>query len=122
MRDRFDLFIVSVLVLFLEVAAIRWFPAHVLFLTFFTNTVLLALTMLGPGQALGRSLARVPNRIEAYTVNIAGSVAGVLLFTACSLWQLGPMWWFGLVVVGLLYVLMPHDPLRAAALAVGPAA
>ena len=42
MRTRVDLFVVSFLVLFLEVAAIRWFPAHVLFLTFFTNTVLLA--------------------------------------------------------------------------------
>jgi hypothetical protein len=40
--DRVHLFAVSLLVLFLEQAAIRWFPAHVLFLTFFTNTVLLA--------------------------------------------------------------------------------
>ncbi len=42
MRDRIDLFIASVLVLFLELACIRWFPAHVLFLTFFTNVMLLA--------------------------------------------------------------------------------
>src|SRR5207237_4581504 len=44
MRDRpvTDLFLVSWLLLFLELACIRWFPAHVLFLTFFTNTVLLA--------------------------------------------------------------------------------
>src|SRR2546421_2225791 len=44
MRDRpaFDLFLISWLVLFLELACIRWFSAHVLFLTFFTNTVLLA--------------------------------------------------------------------------------
>ncbi len=37
-----NLFLVSLLILFLELACIRWFPAHVLFLTFFTNTVLLA--------------------------------------------------------------------------------
>src|SRR5881397_2863230 len=37
-----DLFLVSLLILFLELACIRWFPAHVLFLTFFTNTMLLA--------------------------------------------------------------------------------
>ena len=168
MRDRVHLFAVSLLVLFLELAAIRWFPAQVLFLTFFTNTVLLAcflgmsigclaadrprnyvawtpallaialgaargiewwrersgaafgvgnvaspqlvffgtesragdpsqfvlpievvagvlfvlvaLAMLGPGQQMGRALARVPSRIEAYTVNIAGSLVGVLLF------------------------------------------
>ena len=44
MRDRptLDLFLVSWLVLFLELACIRWFPSHVLFLTFFTNIVLLA--------------------------------------------------------------------------------
>src|SRR5258707_10280850 len=36
------LFFVSILILFLELACIRWFPAHVLYLTFFTNTVLLA--------------------------------------------------------------------------------
>src|SRR5262245_41023306 len=37
-----ELFLSSLLVLFLELACIRWFPAHVLFLTFFTNMVLLA--------------------------------------------------------------------------------
>ena len=42
MRDRVERFLVSILVLFLELACIRWFPAHVLFLSFFTNTVLLA--------------------------------------------------------------------------------
>src|ERR1700751_1567155 len=41
-HPRLKLFFVSVLLLFLELAFIRWFPAHVLFLTFFTNTVLLA--------------------------------------------------------------------------------
>jgi spermidine synthase len=38
----FELFLVSFIILFLELAAIRWFPAHVLYLTFFTNVVLLA--------------------------------------------------------------------------------
>ena len=37
-----DLFLISFLTLFLELTCIRWFPSHVLFLTFFTNTVLLA--------------------------------------------------------------------------------
>jgi SAM-dependent methyltransferase len=41
-RAGWELFLVSLLVLFLELACIRWLPAHVLFLTFFTNTVLLA--------------------------------------------------------------------------------
>src|SRR5262249_47945079 len=42
LRGGADLFLVSLLVLFLELACIRWFPSHVLYLTFFTNTVLLA--------------------------------------------------------------------------------
>jgi SAM-dependent methyltransferase len=41
-RAGLDLFLISLLLLFLELACIRWFPAHVLLLTFFTNTVLLA--------------------------------------------------------------------------------
>src|SRR2546422_9673154 len=40
--DGFELFLISLVILFLELACIRWFPAHVLYLTFFTNVVLLA--------------------------------------------------------------------------------
>src|SRR5438128_11000912 len=49
-RAGVELFLISVLILFLELACIRWFPAHVLFLTFFTNTVLLACFL---GMSLG---------------------------------------------------------------------
>src|SRR5262249_48545790 len=41
-----DLFLVSFLLLFFELACIRWFGSTVVFLTFFTNIVLLA-TFLG---------------------------------------------------------------------------
>src|SRR5437868_10299268 len=37
-----NLFLVGFLVLFLELASIRWFAANVIFLQFFTNVVLLA--------------------------------------------------------------------------------
>ena len=175
---RLDLFLISLLTLFLELTCIRWFPSHVLFLTFFTNTVLLAsilgiavgclaanrksnlllwtplvlivalgsahavewlrltnsgvidvgnqaspqmvffgveyqardlssfvipievlcgyfflviaLAMMGPGQQLGRCLARLPNRLEAYTIDILGSIAGIVLFAACSFLELPP--------------------------------
>src|ERR1700680_2935558 len=191
---RRDLFVVSALFLFLELAFIRWFPAEVLFLTFFTNTVLLASflglslgclaarqqknylaltplmlliaiaagagmewvrlalqnildvgsnatspqmvffgteyrtsdvakfvipiewvagiffvliasTMIGLGQLLGRRFQSVPNAVEAYTINIGGSLAGVLLFNLCS-WWLSPVWWFGIVAAGLVYFLL----------------
>jgi len=45
------------LVLFLELACIRWFPSHVLFLTFFVNLVLLACFV---GMSVGCLVARRP--------------------------------------------------------------
>jgi spermidine synthase len=187
----FELFLISLVILFLELAGIRWFPAHVLYLTFFTNVVLLAcflgmsvgclaashgrnyltwtpllllvalaaahaveissgsfvkfvdvgnqaspqqiffgteyhsgdlssyaipvevlcgffftviaLAFIGPGQELGRALKRWPNRVQAYTLNIIGSIAGILLFAACSWLELSPFWWFLLVALGLGY-------------------
>jgi len=190
-RDGFELFLISLIILFLELACIRWFPAHVLYLTFFTNVVLLAsflgmsvgclaasrgrnyltwtplllvialaaahvveissgsfmkfvdvgnqgspqqiyfgteyhsqdlsryaipvealcgfffiviaLTFLGPGQELGRALKGWPNRVQAYTLNIAGSIVGIALFAACSWLEMQAFWWFLLVVVGLGY-------------------
>src|SRR5271167_2341070 len=56
-RARMDLFLISLLILFLELACMRWFPAHVLFLTFFTNTVLLACFL---GMSVGCLLADRP--------------------------------------------------------------
>jgi SAM-dependent methyltransferase len=206
-----ELFGISLLLLFLEMACIRWFPAHVIFLTFFTNTVLLAcflgmsvgclaagrarnllawtpllllaalaaahgveeswqhglpewlspligqasgprrlqvpvgnptapefvffgteqpprdlaafaipvevlggaffllvaLTLMGPCQELGRAQARLPRRVYAYTLNILGSVAGVVLFAACSWWEVPPLWWFLGIALGLGYFLAP---------------
>src|SRR6476646_1082960 len=59
MRDRLDLFVVSIIVLFLELTCIRWFPSHVMFLTFFTNIVLLACFV---GMSVGCLAARAPAR------------------------------------------------------------
>src|SRR5262245_18285806 len=63
-RPAVDLALVSGLVLFLELACIRWFPAHVLFLTFFTNAVLLASFV---GMSVGCLVARRPARLLAGT-------------------------------------------------------
>jgi SAM-dependent methyltransferase len=195
-RAGLDLFLVSVLILFLELACIRWFPAHTLFLTFFTNTVLLAcflgmsvgclcakskwdfpgltpallglalvagfsaerllgslgqtsfeseqsasqlvyfgaeynagdiaqfripvevvngfffvmiaLVFVGPGQMLGRSLGAVPDRVRAYTINIFGSLVGIVLFGVLSACHLSPFWWFLPPVVALVYFVVPR--------------
>jgi hypothetical protein len=206
---RLDLFLISFLTLFLELTCIRWFPSHVLFLTFFTNTVLLAsilgisvgclaanrksnlllwtplvlvialgsahlvewqrqaansvidvgnqsspqmvffgveyqardvssfvvpieaicgyfflliaLAMMGPGQQLGRALARLPNRLEAYTIDIAGSAVGIVAFAACSFLELPPAWWFAFVMAGFSWFLVPDNKGRGLALVLGPA-
>src|SRR5437868_6405757 len=76
-RARWDLFLISVVILFLELACIRWFPAHVLFLTFFTNTVLLACFV---GMSVGLLTARRPGREIARTpVWLALALAAGLL-------------------------------------------
>jgi hypothetical protein len=59
-----DLFIGSSLFLFMELAFIRWLPAQVLFLTFFTNTVLLASFL---GLSLGCLAARRQRNYLAWT-------------------------------------------------------
>jgi spermidine synthase len=59
-----DLFLVSLLFLFLELAFIRWLPAEVLFLTFFTNTILLACFL---GLSLGCLAARSQRNYLALT-------------------------------------------------------
>jgi SAM-dependent methyltransferase len=185
-RESGELFLISLLLLFLELACIRWFPAHVLFLTFFTNMVLLAcflgmslgclaanhrrhylawtplllaiamgiglamesirttikpvlgqaspqvvffgtedtspgeldrlpvpmevlagvfflliaLVMVGPGQELGRAFNRQPDRLRAYTWNILGSCAGIILFAVWAWLELPPLWWFLPIVLG----------------------
>ncbi len=57
MTARRELFLVSFLILFFELAAIRWFAATVVFLTFFTNIVLLACFL---GMSVGLLSARRP--------------------------------------------------------------
>lgn len=53
------------------------------------------------GQLLGGALQRHPAVIRAYSVNIAGSLAGVWLFNALSWASLSPVVWFS-VAAGLL--------------------
>jgi SAM-dependent methyltransferase len=195
-RRSLDLFLVSFLLLFLELACIRWFASTVVFLTFFTNIVLLAtflgmsvgclaatrranlvetvlptlllsallalavleiynhfgdvmidvggqgspqqiyfgteyraqdvsrfvvplevvagafftliaLTFLGLGQTMGRAFNAMPNRVEAYTVNIAGSLAGIVAMATLSWIQTPPEVWFALAL-GLCVYFVPR--------------
>jgi SAM-dependent methyltransferase len=187
-----DLFLVSFLILFMELACIRWFGSTVVFLTFFTNIallaaflgisvgclaatnrwnlietvvptllagmtlawlvlhlftrftdvmidvggqgspqqiffgteyrardlarfvvpleavagtffVLIALVFVGLGQVMGRGFAAMSNRIAAYTVNIAGSLAGIAAFALASYLRTPPLVWFGWTLALCLY-------------------
>jgi spermidine synthase len=192
-RAAVDLFLVSFLILFFELAAIRWFGATVVFLTFFTNIVLLAsflgmslgllaarrsrdlvrtalpllvlslalavttfllywqssditvslgdqrgspqlfyfgteyrpadpskwfvpmwavagtffaliaLTFVGLGQVMGRAFDAIPNRVAAYTVDICGSLTGIVTFSAMSWLHVSPVVWFALILLVTLY-------------------
>jgi len=75
-------------------------PVEILCAFFF---IVIALAFLGPGQELGRALKRWPNRVQAYTLNIVGSIVGILVFAACSWLELSTVWWFLMVAVGLGY-------------------
>jgi spermidine synthase len=195
-RSHLDLFIVSFLILFLELACIRWFGATVQFLTFFTNLVLLAcflgmsvglmtagrrqnlielvlplallavtmaaglastrvsrqiavdvgaqktaqevffgtepafagdldtskwvvpvealaglffvliaLTFVGLGQAMGRAFDAIPDRVAAYTADVLGSLTGIAAFGVMSWLRTPPEVWFAVAAVGVLWFL-----------------
>ena len=175
----------SFLVLFLEVALIRWMPAYIRLLAYFSNFILLASflgigvgcllaasrtrlfrwfpalqaavilavyyfrleisvptagsiyfssgtsdksvvlvesTMLLPllfvavaalfvtmAQRMGKEMAALPP-LRGYTLNIAGSLAGVAAFAVISWLQLSPAWWFGIAFISAIPLLVWSEP------------
>ena len=67
--------------------------------------VLIALMFVGLGQVLGRAFDSYPNRVLGYTLNIGGSLAGILGFSAISLIQAPPVVWFFISCAGIAYLL-----------------
>ena len=63
---------------------------------------LIALTFLGLGQALGRRLDALPDRVWAYTIDVLGSLCGIAAFGAASYFRTPPTLWFA---IGLAPVL-----------------
>lgn len=59
---------------------------------------LIALLFVGPGQALGRAFDALPNRLAAYTTNVAGSLAGIVAFGLVSYARTPPTVWFALAL------------------------
>jgi SAM-dependent methyltransferase len=63
---------------------------------------LIALMFVGLGQVLGRAFDAIPNRVAAYTTNIAGSLAGIVAFSLVSYVRSPPVVWFALALVPML--------------------
>ncbi|HET7221000.1 MAG TPA: hypothetical protein VFJ02_23260 [Vicinamibacterales bacterium] len=189
-------FLASFLVLFLEVALIRWMPAYIRLLAYFSNFILLASflgigvgcllapsrrrlfvwfpllqaiviaavyffrlevaisasgsiyftsgtvqpqvvvesTMLLPlifvivaalfatmAQRMGKEMAAMPP-LRGYTLNLLGSLAGVVLFAVISWQQLAPAWWFGIGFAAAVPLLFSAEPDAPAARGGGPLA
>jgi Spermine/spermidine synthase domain len=171
-------FLASFLVLFLEVALIRWMPSHVRLLSYFSNFILLA-SFLGIGigcllaparvnlfpwfpliqasvisvvyffklevtvpssgdiffssgtpqkqvlvettlllpvlfvivaalfatvaQRMAREMATLPP-LRSYTINILGSLTGVVAFAVMSWQELSPVWWFGVAFAAVFVI------------------
>jgi spermidine synthase len=75
-----NLFLISFLILFFELTCIRWFGSMVIFLTFFTNLVLMACFL---GISVGCVAARLPKDLVDRTIPLA--VWSVLLSCAILL-------------------------------------
>ncbi|MBV8256671.1 MAG: spermidine synthase [Actinobacteria bacterium] len=78
-------------------AAPRWVELSATF-------ALTVAVMAGIGQAVGRQFVQFPP-LEAYRLDILGSIAGILVFTALSFLELPPIAW-GAVASALLLVLV----------------
>src|SRR5262245_38090028 len=177
-------FLASFLVLFLEVALIRWMPAYIRLLSYFSNFILLA-SFLGIGvgcllapsrrrlfvwfpllqaivvaavyffrievavqtpgsiyftsgtsapqvvvestkllplvflivaalfatlaQRMAREMTALPP-LASYTINLFGSLAGVIAFAVISWRQLSPSWWFGIACAAAVPLLLLGEP------------
>ena len=178
-------FLASFLVLFLEVALIRWMPANIRLLAYFSNFILLASflgigvgcllapsrhrlfawfplvqllvvaavyffrievavstpgsiyftsgtdqdqlvvvesTMLLPivfvivaglfatlAQRMGSEMAALPP-LRGYTLNLLGSLVGVVAFAVISWLQLSPLWWFAIGFAAAIPLLITAEP------------
>jgi spermidine synthase len=62
-----------------------------------------AVVMAGPGELVGACFGQLP-RLEAYRLDLLGSLAGIVSFTALSFLGAPPLVWFG--IVALLFVVL----------------
>src|SRR6266487_6015698 len=83
---RLNLFVVGFLVLFLELASIRWFAAYVIFLQFFTNVVMIACFL---GMSCGCLAARQSRDWLRYfpLLSLGTTIAALAMLAIYSRWS-----------------------------------
>jgi tRNA1(Val) A37 N6-methylase TrmN6 len=74
-----------------------------------------AVVLMGPGEIVGSCFSELP-RLEAYRLDLLGSLAGIAAFTVMSFLGAPPLVWFA--VAGLLFAVLLGRPAVAASTAV----
>jgi hypothetical protein len=74
-------------------------PIEVVAAIFF---MLIALTFIGLGQVMGRAFDVIPNRVLAYSVDILGSLTGIVAFGVMSFFRTPPVLWYAIGTVIVL--------------------
>jgi SAM-dependent methyltransferase len=69
------------------------------------SIAVIGLMFVGLGQILGRAFDSYPNRVIGYTLNIGGSLAGIVGFSVISFIQAPPVVWFLISCAGIAYLL-----------------
>lgn len=87
-------------------------PIEVLAAVFFA---LIALAFCGLGQVMGRRFNAAPDRVLAYSANIAGSLGGIATFALMSYTELSPVAWFAVAAVPCLIFVTRYRFLQTAA-------
>ena len=76
--------------------------------------VLIALLFVGLGQEMGRCFNAIPDRVAAYTINVLGSLVGIVAFGAASWLRTPPLVWFAVAVGLVLMVVTTRRTLQTA--------
>jgi len=79
--------------------------------------VLVALMFVGLGQVMGRAFDAYPNRVLGYTLNIGGSLAGIVAFSALAFLKAPPVVWFLICCGGIAYLLYQERALNGVKIA-----
>ncbi len=85
-------------------------PIEVIVAFFF---ILIALMFVGLGQVLGRAFDAFPDRVRGYTLNIGGSLIGIVAFSCISFVEAPPFVWFAIACAGIAYLLHQAGTLTA---------